>query len=178
MHSCWWTSVCCPHCARIKCVELLLSECDVLYRNCSKNPTEEVVARVKEMGETFCTHYVQVSGTSTFVQLSPFKAWSRSVCSHTCYACCQGFIPYLFLPLRSIHLHFFQNLSWFLLYWLLLTHGSCVGSQNRIGHPAGCRFLCWVPAEYKSAKKNMTCGMMTCEMNNLETEWSLCSALM
>ena len=27
--------------------------------------------------------------------------------------------------------------------------GSCVGPQNKIGHPAGCRFPCWVPAEYK-----------------------------
>ena len=30
------------------------------------------------------------------------------------------------------------------------------------------RFLCWAPAEYKQAQKNMTCGMITCEMNNLE----------
>ena len=30
----------------------------------------------------------------------------------------------------------------FSLCWLWLTHGSCVGPQNRIGHPAGCRFLC------------------------------------
>ena len=27
--------------------------------------------------------------------------------------------------------------------------GSCVSLQNKIGHPAGCRFPCWVPAEYK-----------------------------
>ena len=27
-------------------------------------------------------------------------------------------------------------------------------------------------------KKNMTCGMITCGMNNLEIEWSLCLALM
>ena len=26
--------------------------------------------------------------------------------------------------------------------WLLLAHGSCVGPQNKIGHPAGCRFPC------------------------------------
>ena len=26
---------------------------------------------------------------------------------------------------------------------------SCVGLQNKIGHPAGCRFPCWVPAAYK-----------------------------
>ena len=44
----------------------------------------------------------------------------------------------------------------FSLCWLWLTHGSCVGPQNKIGHPAGCRFPCWVPAEYKEAKKNMT----------------------
>ena len=36
-------------------------------------------------------------------------AWSRSVYSHTCYAYCQGFLPYLFLHFRSIHLHFFQT---------------------------------------------------------------------
>ena len=60
----------------------------------------------------------------------------------TCYAYCQGIIPCLFLPFQSIHLHFFQNLSRFFLCWLWLTHGSCVGSQNQIGHPAGCRFPC------------------------------------
>ena len=27
--------------------------------------------------------------------------------------------------------------------------GSCVGPQNKIGHPAGCRFPCRVPVEYK-----------------------------
>ena len=43
---------------------------------------------------------------------------------------------------RSIHLHFFKNLSRFLLCWLRLIHGSCLGPQNRIGHPVGCRFLC------------------------------------
>ena len=30
----------------------------------------------------------------------------------------------------------------FPLCWLWLTHGSCVGRQNKIGHPAGCRFPC------------------------------------
>ena len=80
---------------------------------------------------------------------SPFKAWSRPVYSHTCSAYCQGFLPCLFLPFRSIYLHFFQNLSQFFLCWLWLTHGSCVGPQNKIGHPAGGRCPCWVPAEYK-----------------------------
>ena len=30
----------------------------------------------------------------------------------------------------------------FSLCWLWLIHGSCVGPQNKIGHPAGCRFPC------------------------------------
>ena len=51
------------------------------------------------------------SGENTELKRSPFKAWSRSVYSHTYYAYCQGFRPSLFLPSRSIHLHFFQNLS-------------------------------------------------------------------
>ena len=45
------------------------------------------------------------SGENTELKRSPFKAWSRSVYSHTCYAYCQGFLPCLFLPFRSIHLH-------------------------------------------------------------------------
>ena len=83
------------------------------------------------------------SGENTEFKRSPFEAWSRSVYSHTCYAYCQGFLPCLFLPFQSIHLHFFfQNLSQFFLCLLWLTHGSCVGQQNKIGHPAGCRFPC------------------------------------
>ena len=155
------------------------------------------------------------SGENTELKRSPFKAWSRSVYSHTCYAYCQGFLPRLFLPFRTFHLHFFKNFSqffflcwlprsgelrtqklkshlvrtqslnvlllkpgvsqyiakhatltardFFLAYlytsgpftcifsktspdvslcWLWLTHGSCVGLQNKIGHPAGCRFPC------------------------------------
>ena len=46
-------------------------------------------------------------GENTELKRSPFKAWSRSVYSHTFYAYCQGFLPFLFLPFRSIHLLFF-----------------------------------------------------------------------
>ena len=31
--------------------------------------------------------------------------------------------------------------------------GSCVGPQNKIGHPPGCRFPCWALAEYKHVPK-------------------------
>ena len=53
------------------------------------------------------------SGENTELKRSPFKDWSRSVYSHTCYTYCQGFLSCLFLHFRSIHLHFFQNLSQF-----------------------------------------------------------------
>ena len=39
----------------------------------------------------------------------PFKAWSRSECSHACNAYCQGFLPRLFLHFESIHLHFLSK---------------------------------------------------------------------
>ena len=48
---------------------------------------------------------------NTELEGSPFKAWGRSVYSHTCYAYCLEFLPRLFLPFRSIRLHFFRNLS-------------------------------------------------------------------
>ena len=51
------------------------------------------------------------SGEDTELKRSPFQAWSRSEYSYTCYAYCQGFLPCLFLHFKSIHLHFFQNLS-------------------------------------------------------------------
>ena len=89
------------------------------------------------------------SDENTELKGSLFKAWSRSVYSHTCYAYCQGVLPCLFLPFRSIHLHFFKNLSRFFLCWLRLRHGSCVGPQNKIGHPARGRFQCWVLVAYK-----------------------------
>ena len=54
-----------------------------------------------------------------FPTASPFKAWSRSVYSRTCYAYCQAFLPCLFLPFRSTYLHFSQNISQLIF--------SCVG---------------------------------------------------
>ena len=88
-------------------------------------------------------------GENTEFKRSPFKVWSRSVYSHTCYAYCQEFLPRLFLPLRSIHLHFFQNLSQFFPVLAVANIGSCVGPQNKTGHPVGCRFPRWVPPEYE-----------------------------
>ena len=49
------------------------------------------------------------SGENTELKRSRFKTWSRSVYSHKCYTYCQGFLPCLFLPFQSIHLHFFPK---------------------------------------------------------------------
>ena len=84
------------------------------------------------------------SGENTELKRYPFKAWSRSAYSHTCYAYCQGFLSCLLISTLPVHSPaFFSKTSPdFSLCWLWLTHGSCVGPQNKIGHPAGCRFPC------------------------------------
>ena len=89
------------------------------------------------------------SDENTELKCSLFTAWNMSVYSHTCYAYCQGFPPRLFLPFRSIHLHFFPNPPDFFPVLAVVNTGSRVGPQNKIGHQAGCRFPCWVPAEYE-----------------------------
>ena len=82
------------------------------------------------------------SGENTKITCSPFKAWSRSVYGHACYTYCQGFLPCLFLPFWSIPCIFFQNLSRFFPALAVANNGSYVDPQNKIGHPAGCRFPC------------------------------------
>ena len=51
------------------------------------------------------------------------------------------FLAY-FYPSSPFSCIFFQNFSRFFLCWLWLTHGSCAGPQNKVGHPAGGRFPC------------------------------------
>ena len=79
---------------------------------------------------------------NTELKGSPFKAWSRSVSSHICYAYYQGVLPCLFLPFWSIHLHSFppKPLPIFFPVLAVANTGSCVGPQNKKGHRAGCRF--------------------------------------
>ena len=73
---------------------------------------------------------------NTELKGSLFKAWSRSVYCYTCSAYCQGIHPCQFLPFRSLHLHFLQNLSRVFPVLAVANTGSCVGLQNKIGHPA------------------------------------------
>ena len=84
------------------------------------------------------------SGENTELNRSPFKVWSRSVYGHTLLHLLPWISSSLIstLPIHSPPFFFFQNLSRFFLCWLWLTHGSCVGPQNEIGHPAGGRFPC------------------------------------
>ena len=42
-----------------------------------------------------------------------------------------------------------KPLAIFFLVLAVVNTGSCIGPQNKIGHPVGCRFLRFVPAEYK-----------------------------
>ena len=82
----------------------------------------------------------------------------------------RDFVLTYFYPFWSIYLHFFPKTSSnFFPVLAVAKTGSCVGPQNKIGHPAGCGM--------QIGSKNMTCGMMTCEMNNLEIERSLFSQL-
>ena len=48
-----------------------------------------------------------------------------------------------FYPFGPFTFIFSTNSPEFFLCWLWLTYGSCVGPQNKIGHPARCRFPCW-----------------------------------
>ena len=85
-----------------------------------------------------CGRRIKVpSGENTELQCSPFTAWSRPYYSHACYAYCQGFLHYFYSSPT-----FSQNLSRFLSVLAVANIGSCVGPQNKMGPPAGCRFPC------------------------------------
>ena len=61
------------------------------------------------------------SDENTELKRSPFKAWSRSVYSYTCYSYCQGFLPCLFLPSSPFTCIFSKTSPNFFLCWLWLT---------------------------------------------------------
>ena len=65
---------------------------------------------------------------------SILKAWGRSEYSHACFACCQGFLPFLIMPSQCIHLHFFPNLSLDFLALAVTNAVSCLGPQKKIGY--------------------------------------------
>ena len=83
----------------------IVDSCGLLFKTKATKQNTCTTPRSEELQtQKLKSHLVR-----TELKRSPFKAWSRLVYSHTCYAYCQGFLPCLFLPLRSIHLHFFQT---------------------------------------------------------------------
>ena len=81
-------------------------------------------------------------GENAELKRFPFKLWSRSVYSETCYAYCQEFLLY-FYPSGPFTCVFFFLKSLPIFPVLAVTNAcSSVGLQNKIGHPAGCRFPC------------------------------------
>ena len=54
----------------------------------------------------------------------------------------RDFFRAYFYPFGPVTCICFQNLSRFFLALAVAYTGSCVGPQNKIGHPAGCRFPC------------------------------------
>ena len=74
------------------------SRCHVTSRCSEKGSLKSgPIPRVPQWGAADAEIKVP-SGENTELKRSPFKAWSRSVYSHTCYAYCQGFLPCLFYP--------------------------------------------------------------------------------
>ena len=76
------------------------------------------------------------SSENTELKRSPFKIWSRSVYSHNATLTARDFfLAYLYSsgPFTCIFSETSPDFS---------CVGSCVDPQNKIGHPAGGRFLC------------------------------------
>ena len=81
------------------------------------------------------------SGENTELKRSPFKAWSRSVLAvHATLTARDFFLAYFYPsgPFSCIVSKTSPDFFFFLL--ALANTGSCVDPQNKIGHPAGCRF--------------------------------------
>ena len=75
----------------------------------------------------------------------PFKPGAGQYIAIHATLTAKDFFPayfYPFLPFRSIHQHFFQNLFRFFPVLAVANTDSCAGPQNKISHPVGCRFLC------------------------------------
>ena len=68
----------------------------------------------------------------------PFKPGvGQYIAIHATLTAREFFLAY-FYPSSPVTCIFYKPLRLFLC-WLWLTHGSCVGPQNKIGHPAGCQ---------------------------------------
>ena len=88
------------------------------------------------------------------LNLLPFKPRvGQYIAIHATPTARDFFLAYFSPSGPFICIFFFQNSPFFFSLLAVANTGSCVGPRNKIGHPAWCRFPCWVPAEYKQAKK-------------------------
>ena len=79
----------------------------------------------------------------------PFKPGvGQYIVIHATLTARDFFFAYFYPSSLFTCIFFLQNLSQVFPVLAAANTGSCVGLQNKIGHPAGCRFPCWVPAEY------------------------------
>ena len=82
------------------------------------------------------------SGENTSLKVLPFTPGvGQYIAIHATLTARDFFLAY-FYPSCPFTCIFSKTSPDFSMCWLWLTHGSCVGPQNQIGHPAGCRFLC------------------------------------
>ena len=84
-------------------------------------PSPHAVISWPHSGELWTQKFKVPSDENTDLKRSPFKAWSRSVYSHTCYAFCQGFLLCLFVPFGSFTCIFSKTSPDVFLCWLWLT---------------------------------------------------------
>ena len=78
---------------------------------------------------------------------------SQYIAIHATLTARDFFLPY-FYPSGPFTCFFSKTSPDFFFPVLAMANtGSCVGPQNKIGHPAWCRFPCWAPTEYKYAKE-------------------------
>ena len=82
------------------------------------------------------------SGENTELKRSPFQAWSRSVYSHTCSLTARDFFLAYFHPYGPFTCIFPKPLPISFPVLAVDNTGCCEGPQNKVGHPAGCRFTC------------------------------------
>ena len=78
------------------------------------------------------------------------------IAMHATHTAGNFFLANFYLPVNSPAFFSLKNLSRVFPVLAVANTSSCVSPQNKIGHPAECRFLRWVLAEYKQAPKHVT----------------------
>ena len=150
--------------------ERYFTSCYAAWNNKTYVTTHKIVPKINtnvpsQSGEFHCTsasHYMcPRSGELRMQKLKPHLVRTQSlkvlplkpgvgqyIAVHATLTARDFFLAY-FYPSGPFTCIFFQNLSWFFPVLAVANTGSCVGPQNKTGHPAGCKFPCWVPTKYQ-----------------------------